>query len=402
MFNQYISKKNDNSVIDYILEKIYLGLSNHFLFALLLTFEVMLNNFELSSEELEYTLQYLKDNFIFPNDNSIKFKYESISSNPKIQQFIIENGKKLLSFYQNGTNLSASFNELLSQSILPTASKYFYTNSVSKIEKDVDKLLYYLTFIPEQSPSIFKYLITKYLIPIYSINKYTVNTFLKTSFSLPITIKAENSINITNFLCSLAAYYEFQFFIVRKLNFDKEYSESTLITSYKYIVDEKVSSLIREGMMKGYWLFISDEINEKRLMKIIYEVKVNNKDITVHNDFKIFIDQKVMSKDCKKYAEKYTMMLQIENENVEDLEAAHDIWVNVLEEKILTESLMDETQKDFLDVNSNLGKNNVSDITEVVDYSNVNNHNNIISNLGFSENNSGISDLNLLGNIKDF
>ena len=402
LFNQYISKKNDNSVIDYILEKIYLGLSNHFLFALLLTFEVMLNNFELSSEELEYTLQYLKDNFIFPNDNSIKFKYESISSNPKIQQFIIENGKKLLSFYQNGTNLSASFNELLSQSILPTASKYFYTNSVSKIEKDVDKLLYYLTFIPEQSPSIFKYLITKYLIPIYSINKYTVNTFLKTSFSLPITIKAENSINITNFLCSLAAYYEFQFFIVRKLNFDKEYSESTLITSYKYIVDEKVSSLIREGMMKGYWLFISDEINEKRLMKIIYEVKVNNKDITVHNDFKIFIDQKVMSKDCKKYAEKYTMMLQIENENVEDLEAAHDIWVNVLEEKILTESLMDETQKDFLDVNSNLGKNNVSDITEVVDYSNVNKHNNTISDLGFSENNSGISDLNLLGNIKDF
>ena len=308
----------------------------------------------------------------------------------------------MLSFYQNGTNLSASFNELLSQSILPTASKYFYTNSVSKIEKDVDKLLYYLTFIPEQSPSIFKYLITKYLIPIYSINKYTVNTFLKTPFSLPITIKAENSINITNFLCSLAAYYEFQFFIVRKLNFDKDYSESTLITSYKYIVDEKVSSLIREGMMKGYWLFISDEINEKRLMKIIYEVKVNNKDITVHNDFKIFIDQKVMSKDCKKYAEKYTMMLQIENENVEDLEAAHDIWVNVLEEKILTESLMDETQKDFLDVNSNLGKNNVSDITEVVDYSNVNNHNNIISNLGFSENNSGISDLNLLGNLKDF
>ena len=94
-------------------------------------------------------------------------------------------------------------------------------------------------------------------------------------------------------------------------------------------------------------------------------------------------------------------MLQIENENIEDLEAAHDIWVNVLEEKILTASLMDETQKDFLEVNSNLGKNNVSDLTEVPD--NINNftshNNNILSNLGFSNNTSGMIDLNLLGNF---
>ena len=36
--------------------------------------------------------------------------------------------------------------------------------------------------------------------------------------------------------------------------------------------------------------------------------------------------------------------------NVDDLEAAHDIWVNVLEEKILTDSVMNQTQKDVLEI----------------------------------------------------
>ena len=404
LFNNFNPEhhKNNNNIINYILEKTYLGLSNHFLFALLLTFEIMSNNFEISNEEINYILPYLKENFIFPSDNSIKFKYESIiSSTNEIHDFILEKGKKLINFYKLNASPSSSFFDLLTQSVLPSATKYFYTNNVSKIERDVDKLLFYLTFIPEQSPSIFKYLITKYLIPIYSITKFTVNAFLKQQILYPITIKAEPSINITNFLCSLAAYYEIQFFIVRKMNFDKENAGNTLVTNYKYIVEDNLSSLIKEGITKGYWIFISEEIDIVSLMKVIYELKVYSKNVKINNHFKLFLDQKLVQEDCKKYIEKYTMMLQIENENIEDLEAAHDIWVNVLEEKILTASLMDETQKDFLEVNSNLGKNNVSDLTEVPD--NINNftshNNNILSNLGFSNNTSGMIDLNLLGNF---
>lgn len=394
--------KNNNNIINYILEKTYLGLSNHFLFALLLTFEILVNNFEISNEEINYILPFLKENFIFPSDNSIKFKYENmISSTNEIHEFIFEKGQKLINFYKLNSSPSSNFFDLLTQSVLPSATKYFYTNNVSKIERDVDKLLYYLTFIPEQSPSIFKYLITKYLIPIHSITKFTVNAFLKQQFLYPITIKADSSINITNFLCSLAAYYEIQFFIVRKMNFDKEKGGCTLETNYKYIVDNNLSTLIKEGITKGYWIFISEEIDIVSLMKVIYELKAYSKNVKINNHFKLFLDQKLVREECKKYIEKYTMMLQIENENIEDLEAAHDIWVNVLEEKILTASLMDETQKDFLEVNSNLGKNNVSDLTEVPD--NINNitshNNNIISNLGFSSNTSGMSELNLLGNF---
>ena len=44
------------------------------------------------------------------------------------------------------------------------------------------------------------------------------------------------------------------------------------------------------------------------------------------------------------------MIININYENVDDLEAAHDIWVNVLEEKILTDSVMNQTQKDVLDI----------------------------------------------------
>ena len=44
------------------------------------------------------------------------------------------------------------------------------------------------------------------------------------------------------------------------------------------------------------------------------------------------------------------MIVNINYENVDDLEAAHDIWVNVLEEKILTDSVMNQTQKDVLEI----------------------------------------------------
>jgi len=54
--------------------------------------------------------------------------------------------------------------------------------------------------------------------------------------------------------------------------------------------------------------------------------------------------------NCQKAIENNTMIININYENVDDLEAAHDIWVNVLEEKILTDSVMNQTQKDVLEI----------------------------------------------------
>ena len=44
------------------------------------------------------------------------------------------------------------------------------------------------------------------------------------------------------------------------------------------------------------------------------------------------------------------MIVNINYENFGDLEAAHDIWVNILEEKILTDSVMNQTQIDILEI----------------------------------------------------
>lgn len=40
------------------------------------------------------------------------------------------------------------------------------------------------------------------------------------------------------------------------------------------------------------------------------------------------------------------MIINIDNENVDDLKTSHDIQVNVLEEKLLTDSIAKVTQKD--------------------------------------------------------
>jgi hypothetical protein len=121
-------------------------------------------------------------------------------------------------------------------------------------------------------------------------------------------------------------------------------------------------------MEKGFWIFISDNISQISLMKMLYEIeytRISKK--TISKNFKLFLDEKLLRNECKEAIENYTLLLKIDNENVDDLEAAHDVWVNVLEEKLLTESLMDENQNDFLDMNSNdrgtNNKNSMSDIS---------------------------------------
>jgi hypothetical protein len=48
-----------------------------------------------------------------------------------------------------------------------------------------------------------------------------------------------------------------------------------------------------------------------------------------------------------KYVEDMTIIINIDNENVDDLEAAENIWVNILDEKFFNDSIMNETQKDI-------------------------------------------------------
>ena len=93
----------------------------------------------------------------------------------------------------------------------------------------------------------------------------------------------------------------------------------------------------------------------------MWELYNNINEINVHNNFKIFFDEKLIEDNCQKAIENNTTIININSENVDDLEAAHDIWVNVLEEKILTDSVMNQTQKDVLEMidDSSVDKTNL-------------------------------------------
>jgi hypothetical protein len=364
------------------LEKIYLSVSNHFLFSLLLTFEIMGNNFEISVFEKNYALDYIKSFYVFPSDNVIKFKYENETDSFKTS-FINDNGKKLIEFYtKKSKSIDNKYLALLNNSLNSHNNKYFYTTSIKKIPRDIDKLLYYITFIPDQSSSIFKYLINKYLLKILNLSRFNINVALRkvtTKQNMqPITVKAFPSINITNFLCSLSAYFEINFYIVRDGDLYKNEREGNINYGYKYLIDCELINLLKEGMKKGYWILICEKIDIIKFMKIMWELN-NDNSITPHENFKLFFDEKLILNDCKKAIEDLTMIINIDNENVDDLEAAHDIWVNVLEEKLLTDSIMNQTQKDVLDIVDN---GTSGDKTNVLDYTinnTVDNKTNVIS-----------------------
>ena len=405
--------KDNKDILNEILEEVHLSLSNHFLFSLLVTFELMINRFEISHIEMNYILNFLKEFYIFPNENIIKFKYENEFEKMK-HSFYENNGKKLLDFYTITTkSINNSYLQLLKKSLDKSNNKYFYTSNIKLINRDIDKLLYYLTFLPDQSSSIFKYLINKYLRNMYNFGKYNINSFLKKNnpknAMIPITIKALPSINVTNFLCSLSAYYEINFYIVRDCNLFNNKEVKNF--NFKYLVDSDLINLIKKGMNKGYWIFICDIVNTLELMKIIWEI-YENSNKKIHNNFKLFFDQKLILNECKKYVEDMTIMINIDNENVDDLEAAHDIWVNVLEEKILTDSIMNETQKDILEIVENTTPNEKAGLYEVSINNNnksINTNNSIVSiksiynsittTMGNNFNNSNLSDWNFLKNI---
>ena len=140
----------------------------------------------------------------------IKYKYETEQDNIKLN-YIKDNGQKLIEFYTSKTkSVDNNYLNILNKSLDDTNNKYFYTSNLKKIERDVDKLLYYITFVPEQSSSMFKYIINKYLLKIISFSKFNINDSLRKPTTkdniVPITVNAFPSINVINFLCSLSAY----------------------------------------------------------------------------------------------------------------------------------------------------------------------------------------------------
>ena len=349
-----ISAQVKENIYNSTLEKIYLSMSHHFLFSLLLTLEIMLNNFEISLHEKEFLLNYLKENYIFPSNNVIKYKYEAEPDNIKLK-YIKENGNKLIGFYTQKTkSIDNNYLILLNKSLDNTNNKYFYTSNLKKIERDVDKLLYYIIFVPEQSSSMFKYIINKYLLKIISFGKFNINDALRKPTTkenlLPITVNAFPSINVINFLCSLSAYYEINFYIVRNGNIYENNIIDNINYGYQYLVDGGLIELIKEGMKKGYWILICEKVDIIKFMKIMWELYNNSNEIKINQNFKIYFDEKLIEENCQKAIENNTMIVNINFENVDDLEAAHDIWVNVLEEKILTDSVMNQTQKDVLEI----------------------------------------------------
>ena len=398
-----ISAKVKENIYNSTLEKIYLSMSNHFLFLLLLTLEIMLNNFEISLLEKEFLLNYLKQNYIFPSYNVIKYKYEIEQDNIKLN-YIKENGQKLIEFYTSKTkSVDNNYLSILNKSLDDTNNKYFYTSNLKKIERDVDKLLYYITFVPEQSSSMFKYIINKYLLKIISFSKFNINDSLRKPTTkenmIPITVNAFPSINVINFLCSLSAYYEINFYIVR----DGNIYENNIIDNnnfgYQYLIDGGLFELIKEGMKKGYWILICEKVDNVKFMKIMWELynNINDKEINLNKNFKIFFDEKLIEDNCQKDIENHTLIININNDNVDDLEAAHDIWVNVLEEKILTDSVMNQTQKDVLEINEDSSEDKTNLIGHSINNTgetknmNINNITNSIISVKSMYNNSSIN-----------
>ena len=349
-----ISAALKENIYNSILEKIYLSMSNHFLFSLLLTIEIMLNNFEISLFEKEFLLEYLKQNYIFLSNNTIKYKYETEHESFKLN-LISTNGKKLIEFYnKKSKSIDDNYLSLLKKSLDNISNKYFFTSSLKKINRDVDKLLYYITFYPEQSSSMFKYIINKYLLKIINFSRFNINDALRKPTTkenlIPITVNAFPSINVINFLCSLSAYYEINFYIVRNGNIYNKNIIDNANYGYQYLVDGGIFEIIKEGMKKGYWILVCEKIDVVKFMKIMYELYSDINDVGINKNFKIFFDEKLIEENCQKAIENNTMIVNINYENVDDLEAAHDIWVNVLEEKILTDSVMNQTQKDVLEI----------------------------------------------------
>lgn len=488
--------------INLLLEKLFLGINNKFLLAILITLQIMKEKMEITEEEINFILFLLKNNFKIKQDSSIKLRsketniptqnelhtynsmktiYANISVNnssarnhsnnayhqtsnnqnklsttninnssnksiyhsnlsansiedisfierQKIQakllikmyssdqlclddelsisQNFVEIVESILNSSQQGNQANSSLQKKSSQvpSILINyQSSGHYINIFRKnLTKDSHKIIFSLIFCEEESLSYFKYLINKYLKPIHAIDQYKINSLLKRKVSFPIGIKSDNAINVTNFLCSLAAYYEIDFFIIRNTNFNSSCNISKLSYDYNYILDSDIWNFINQAITNGHWILITSDLTFSHFSKILSLVK--SKEKVTHNNFKLFIDINAISQlkleyrqesftsyqEYKLLVENFCLMLQVDSGSVDDLEAAHDIWVNVLEENILNKTLMDETQKEYLNLNNNFKHNEISAVSREMKKK-------VLSNQ--SQSNFSKSEINELGKI---
>ena len=287
-------------------------------------------------------------------DNKNNYQTENIVVVPKLKNtsalnYTINNNE--IFSYSDNNQLSSIINKENNTISATSYNNYSKLLNIFKkqLKKDSHKLLFSLIFLKDESLSFFKYLINKYLKPIHSIDQYKINNLLKKKISCPISIKSDNSINVTNFLCSLAAYYEIEFFILRDANFSPIGNKTNLMYDYNYIIDTNIYNFINESIIKGHWLLLTCDLKFDEFCKIL-ELIIFKQD-KIHNNFKIFIDTNIINnivinnesnqilegeyKEYKAMIENFTLVLQIDLGSVDDLEAAHDVWVNVLEENIL-------------------------------------------------------------------
>lgn len=401
--NSYLKTKKD-FYVNNLLEKIFLSINNKFLLAIFTTIEVMIYNNEMTFDESEFLIEIINENFEAGQDSSIKFKTPLLNTNKMSKKSLIY-VKNLLQIYKKNNignttelnnininnesssinlNLSTNICEILEE-IIKKVSKgvqIIDVNSyIKSLHRDTEKLLFYLIFLDDQSISFLKYLINKYLRPIYTIDHLKINQLLKKRSRFPFTIKSEPNINLTNFLCSLAAFYEIEFFIIREIRFIKFSNEENEI-GYLYIIDNDTLSNILEALKNGFWLLITSKIDSKSFIKI-FDLIQNNEKI-IHENFKIFFDLNLIDKEdkqIKKLIENFTCILNVDSNSVDDLEAAHDIWVNVLDENILSgkifnfyfkfikpfyllflETIIEESNKEYLNLNTQC-KNDISSIS---------------------------------------
>jgi hypothetical protein len=350
----FLNTKNDYYVNN-LLEKIFLSINNKFLLAIFMTIQVMINNSEMTLDESEFLIDIINENFEAGQDSSIKFKTPLVNKN-KISKRSIVYAKNLLELYKKNSKTESNYNNFNNESnsinfnlsintceileeIIKKVSKAQSIDIniyMKSLHRDSEKLLFYLIFLEDQSISFFKFLINKYLRPLYTIDHLKINQLLKKRSRFPFSIKSEPNINLTNFLCSLAAFYEIEFFIIREVKFMKLSTEENEI-GYKYIIDNDTLFNILEALKNGYWLLITSIIDSKICIKIFDLIQSNEK--IIHENFKIFFDLNLINKEdkeLKKLIENFTCILNVDSHSVDDLEAAHDIWVNVLDENILS------------------------------------------------------------------
>jgi hypothetical protein len=304
-----------------IYESIFFNVDNKFLVNSLITIDFLKNSNELSQQEQSFLIAMLDSNLKTNNNTCIQ-------SLKHLNPEVLNSVKLLLNYYKTTDNHQEII--IILDLIIRGYDIFVIKSKIELIKKKSKRLVLLSIYQEEDFFSLLKYLVNKNLIEKFNVEKNKLNDFLnKKTYKAPILVKSEVFVNITNFLCSLASYYETEFIIIRNI----EYIENSSFLKYNYIVDNNYKKVINKCYKEGGWLLISCGINLEKIVKIFNFYKEKP-----HINFRLFIDANLVinDKECKKFLSKYSHIVYIDSVCVDELEAAHDVWVNVLEEKLIT------------------------------------------------------------------